>query len=63
MELAKPSAELLTELLAELKARVEIQQLKELEVFDSLRLSIVFTVEILAEVLVKLAAKLVTEIV
>ena len=55
MELAKLFAEVLPEVLAdvaadvaadvtsrmELKAQVEIRQLKELEVFDSLRLSVV----------------------
>ena len=55
-------AELLTELLVELKAwakirqleaQVEIWQLKELEVFDGLRLSVV----VLAEVLVELASE------
>ena len=45
----------------ELKVQVKIRQLEELkaeelEVFSSLRLSIVFTTEILGEVLVKLAA-------
>ena len=34
----------------ELEARVEIRQLEELEVFDSLRLSVVVAAEILAEV-------------
>ena len=33
----------------ELEARVEIRQPKELEVFDSLRLSIVVTTKVLAE--------------
>ena len=40
-----------TELVAEPEARVEIRQLEELEMFDSLRLSIVVTTEIIAEIL------------
>ena len=54
-------AEVFAELVAELKARVEIQQLKELKAFDSLRLSIEdtteATAEIAAEVFVKLAGR------
>ena len=54
----------------ELEARVEIQQLKELEVFDSLRLSIVaaaiaaevLAVEIASELVVELVAELLTEV-
>ena len=49
MELAEQLvelAELLTELLAELKAWVEIRQLEELKVFDSLRLSMVLLVAV-----------------
>ena len=41
-----------TELIqTELTARVEIRQLKELKVFNSLRLSVVVATEVLAEVL------------
>ena len=48
--------ELITELVAELEAQVEIRQLKELKVFDTLRLFVEVFAEILAaEVLVKLA--------
>ena len=39
------------EVLAELKAWVKIRRLKELKVFNSLRLSIVVAVEVLADVL------------
>ena len=39
-------AEVFTELVAELKARVKIQQLKELKAFNSLRLSIVLLIAI-----------------
>ena len=55
MELAELLVELFVELAAELvvelEARVEIRQLKELKVFDSLRLSIVVAMEILVVVL------------
>ena len=61
------TAEILAELVAELEERAEIQQLEaqvkiqqpeKLEVFDSLRLSIVVAAEILAaEVLIKLASE------
>jgi hypothetical protein len=52
------AAEVFAELVAELEARVEIRQLEELEVFDSLRLSVVVAAEILAaEVLVELAGE------
>jgi flagellar biosynthesis protein FliP len=60
--LAKAAAEVLAEVLieltsgTELKARVEIRQLKELEAFDSLRLSILVAAEILAEVLAEAVA-------
>ena len=40
----------------ELVARVEIRQLEELEVFDSLRLSVVVAAEILAELLAEILA-------
>ena len=43
-------------------ARVEIQQLKELEVFDSLRLSIVVTVEVLAEIFTEIAIEVLAKI-
>ena len=51
--LAEVAAEIDAELVTELKARVEIQQLKEPEVFNSLRLSVVvvkIVMEIAAEV-------------
>ena len=38
--------ELVAELVAELEAQVEIRQLEELEVFDSLRLSVVLLVAV-----------------
>ena len=38
--------ELVAELVAELKAQVKIQQLKELEVFNSLRLSMVLLITV-----------------
>ena len=53
---ADVAAEILVEVLAkiaggtELEARVEIRQLKKLEVFGNLRLSIVITTEALAEI-------------
>ena len=40
------AAEVFAELVAELEARVEIRQLEELEVFDSLRLSVVLLVAV-----------------
>jgi len=43
----------------ELKARVEIRQLEELEVFNSLRLSVVVAAEVLAEILAEVEASLV----
>ena len=53
-------------------AQIEIRQLKELEVFDALRLSVevlaevlaaeVFAAEVLAEVLVEILAEILTEI-
>jgi hypothetical protein len=43
-------AELNAELITELKARVGIRQPKELEMFDSLRLSAVVAAEVLTEV-------------
>ena len=43
-------------LIAEIKARVKIRQLKELEAFDSLRLSIVVTTEVLMEILAEIKA-------
>jgi len=43
----------------ELKARVEIRQLEELEVFNSLRLSVVVTTEILTEILTEVKVSLV----
>ena len=43
----------------ELEARVEIQQLEELEVFDSLRLSVVVAAEILAA---EVAAEILAEV-
>ena len=42
-------AELFAELLAELKVWVEIRQLKELKVFNALRLFVVVLVEVLVE--------------
>ena len=39
-------AELIAELITELKARAEIRQLKELKVFNSLRLSIVLLITV-----------------
>ena len=39
-------------------ARVEIRQLEELEVFDSLRLSVVVAAEILAELLAEILAEI-----
>ena len=70
MEVAEVAAEIATEILAEvlleeqrliasrteLKARVEIRQPKELEAFDSLRLSIEVAVEVLTEVSTEVAA-------
>ena len=53
------AVEVLAELIAELKARVEIRQLKELKVYNSLRLSIVVAAEILAETLTEVTASLV----
>ena len=56
MELAEVFAEIAAEIATEiaggteLKARVKIQQLEELKVFNSLRLSIVVATEILTEV-------------
>ena len=47
---------------AELEARVEIRQLEELEVFDSLRLSVVVAAEVLAEILAEIAAEVVAEV-
>ena len=49
---AEISTEVITEVLTELKARVKIRQPKELGVFNSPRLSIVLT----AEILIKLVA-------
>ena len=43
-------AELVAELVAELEERAEIRQPEELEVFDSLRLSVVVLAEILVEI-------------
>ena len=51
-----------TELVAELEARVEIRQLEELEVFDSLRLSVVVAAEVLADVLAGVLAEVAAEI-
>ena len=55
------------ELVAELKTRVEVRQLKALKVLDSLRLSVVvFTeilLEVLAEVLTELAVELLAELI
>jgi hypothetical protein len=45
----------------ELEARVEIRQLEELEVFDSLRLSIVVAAEVLAMVAAEAVAVALTE--
>jgi len=44
--IAELNAELDAELIAELKARVKIRQPKKLEVFDSLRLSIVLLIAV-----------------
>ena len=46
----------------ELEARVEIRQPEELEVFNSLRLSVVVLAEILAEILAELLAELLPEV-
>ena len=46
----------------ELEARVEIWQLKELEVFNALRLSIEVFVEVLPEVLTDVAVEVLVEI-
>ena len=63
--------ELLAELLAELKVWVEIrqlrvwvkiQQLKELEVFNSLKLSIVVTAEVLVEIAIEVLVEILAEI-
>ena len=45
----------------ELDARVEIQQLEELEVFDALRLSVEVLAEVLPEVLADVAADVAAE--
>ena len=42
-------------------ARVEIQQLEELEVFDSLRLSVVVTAEILIEIAAEVFAEVINK--
>jgi hypothetical protein len=55
--------EILIELVAELKERAEIRQPEELEVFNSLRLSMVVLVEILLEVLVEVLMEFVAELV
>ena len=52
----------LAELLAELEAWVEIRQLEELEVFNSLRLSVVVAAEVLPEVLADVAVEVLAEI-
>ena len=50
------------EVLAELKAWVEIWWLKELKVFNSLRLSIVVTVEVFADVLADITVDVAADI-
>ena len=61
MELAKLFTELFVELLAELlvelKAWVELRHPKELEVFNSLRLSVVVLIEVLLEVFIDVAGR------
>jgi len=42
----------------ELKAWVKIRQLKELKVFNSLRLSIVVAIEVLTEVLIEITTEI-----
>jgi len=52
-----------TELIrTELTARVKIRQLKELKVFNSLRLSMVVTTEVAAGVLAKVTTKVLAEV-
>ena len=58
MELAK----LFTKLLAELKVWVEIQRLEELKVFNSLRLSVVVTAEVLTDILTNVAADVTADV-
>jgi hypothetical protein len=47
----------------ELKARVKVRQPKELEAFNSLRLSIVVLAEVLTDILIKVLAEISTEVV
>ena len=50
MELAEVLIEVFIEILTKIKVQVKIQQLKELKIFNSLKLSIVVTVGILTEI-------------
>ena len=51
--------EVITELFTELKVRVKTQQPKELGVFNSPRLFIVVTMEILAEIAAEISAEVI----
>ena len=55
-------AELFTEFLAELKVWVKIRRLKELKVFNSLRLSVVVTAEVLTDVLIDVTADIAADV-
>ena len=51
-----------TEFVTELKVRAEIRQLKELEVFNSLRLSVVVAAEVLVDIFTDIAAEIAADV-